>query len=135
MWKKTQILIPSPLPIFFSKVNKTYWLEMFVALTSRDNGERNMTLGRICSMNLLQPSVLVLLRSLVSAQKPEMPALSEINFDFHSRAPDIRAECFQVLCSSAGPYHPTPLHLEKCSHPTVGDRFKRQGTSSWVAAE
>lgn len=36
----------------------------------------------------------VLLHSLVSAQKPEMPALSEIDLDFHSRAPDSRVECF-----------------------------------------
>lgn len=50
-----------------------------------------------------QPLVQVLLHSLVSAQKPEMPALSEIDLDFHSRAPDSRVECFQVLCSLAGP--------------------------------
>lgn len=49
-----------------------------------------------------QPLVQVLLHSLVSAQKPEMPALSEIDLDFHSRAPDSRVECFQVLCSLAG---------------------------------
>lgn len=50
-----------------------------------------------------QPLVPVLLHSLVSAQKPEMPTLSEIDLDFHSRGPDSRVECFQVLCSLVGP--------------------------------
>lgn len=50
-----------------------------------------------------QPLLSVFLHSLVSAQKPEMPALSEIDLDFHSRAPDSRAECFQALSSLVGP--------------------------------
>lgn len=69
-----------------------------------------------------QNSVLISPHSLVSAQKPEMLTLSEIDFDFHSRAPGSGAECFQVLCSSAVCVSlPTPSPLGKPSHPALGE--------------
>lgn len=104
---------------------------------SSDKGAEKYDIGE----NLLhakikeQPSVPISLHSLISAQKPETPALSEINFGFCSRAPSSSAERFQVLCSSAAPYHVALFCLGKCSHSTPGERFKRPRMSSWVVTE
>lgn len=74
-----------------------------------------------------QNSVPISLHSVGSAQKPEMLTRSEIDFDFHSRAPGSRAECFQVPCSSAVNYHsPCPPPLESVAILLLGKRLKER---------
>lgn len=67
--------------------------------------------------------MLILLHSLVSAQKPETPALSEINFDFHSRAAKLSVSrgCAHRLILSTQ----LPSALEKVAVLLLGKDFKR----------
>lgn len=108
-----------------------------MALTSRDKGtekcdiEENLLHAKIEEQNW----VLIYLHSLVSAQKPEMLTLSEIDFDFVTGH---QAAGLSVSrCQAHGLLRTTPhsLCLGKCSYPTLGERFKRPGRPSWMVAE